>query len=207
MCYQLAKIPRRLVPFVKQWFHSTPGRSLYLRTSSSITQYEQPGQTLRGHSPLAHRFSIAMEWHHHSEAVDLATRTGCLDFNKAEFLHATSSIRNRTFKSNTIRAAFRCTGLILYDPSHVLHRLQEFGDKEPNISSSSSDMVSQSSSPTPFTTPLTIRTLQWQGTQLRERSPSPSMKYSLDKFIKGSLAQAHARAQTEDDLRQTQAAK
>jgi len=36
--------------------------------------------------------------HYNTEAVEQATRTGCSDFNKVEFLHALRSIREQTFK-------------------------------------------------------------------------------------------------------------
>ena len=55
--------------------------------------------------------------HYHAKAVDNATRTGCSDFNKVEFLAPITSIRHNTFKCNTIRSAFRLTGLIPYDLS------------------------------------------------------------------------------------------
>ena len=57
--------------------------------------------------------------HFHAEAIDAATRTGCSDFNKLEFLTALSSIREQTFKKTTVLSAFRQTGLIPFNPEIV----------------------------------------------------------------------------------------
>ncbi|ENI03184.1 hypothetical protein COCC4DRAFT_93927, partial [Bipolaris maydis ATCC 48331] len=40
--------------------------------------------------------------HYHKSAVEAATRTGCTDFNKVEFLYAIKGIRAATFKQRTI---------------------------------------------------------------------------------------------------------
>ena len=70
--------------------------------------------------------------HFHLEAVDAATRSGCSEFNKIEFLNAIDSIRSLTFKPTTIFSAFKETGIISFDPSIVLekhfdHELNEQG--------------------------------------------------------------------------------
>lgn len=44
--------------------------------------------------------------HFHTEAVEVATRTGCSDFNKLEFHSAISSIRQQAFKHTTILSPF-----------------------------------------------------------------------------------------------------
>ena len=49
--------------------------------------------------------------HFHAEAVGVARRTDCLDFNILEFFVALSTIREQTFKRTTILSAFRQTGL------------------------------------------------------------------------------------------------
>ena len=41
--------------------------------------------------------------HWHAQAVDHATRTGCIAFNKVEFLATIESLRAYTFKSRTIQ--------------------------------------------------------------------------------------------------------
>jgi hypothetical protein len=63
--------------------------------------------------------------HWHSEAVDYATRSGCIDFNKTEFLAAFEGFRQRTMKPDTIRAGFAKTGLYPFNPNIVLSSLRE----------------------------------------------------------------------------------
>ena len=63
--------------------------------------------------------------HFHAEAIDVATRTGCSDFNKLEFLTAPTSIHEQTFKKTTVLSAFRQTGLILFKLEIVLSKLNK----------------------------------------------------------------------------------
>ncbi len=100
--------------------------------------------------------------HYHALAVNHATRTGCRDFNKVEFLNSITSIRRDTFKTTTIQSAFRKTGLHPIDPKLVLDTLQEYQTTPPPLSSSTSyndDIVP--------TTPLTIRTLSRQAETIK----------------------------------------
>jgi hypothetical protein len=66
--------------------------------------------------------------HWHSEAVDAATRTGYILFNKVEFLAVIDSIRQQTFKRITIRSGWQKTGLVLYNPKVVLDKNSHDGD-------------------------------------------------------------------------------
>ena len=54
--------------------------------------------------------------------------------------------------------------------------------------------------------PLTVRSLKRQVECLQTAGLSPTFRRSLDTFIKGSLVQAHASAQAQEDLQNTQAA-
>ena len=63
--------------------------------------------------------------HFHAAAIDAATRTGCPDSNKLEFLAALTSIREQTFKKTTVLSAFRQTGLIPFNPEIVLSKLSK----------------------------------------------------------------------------------
>ena len=56
--------------------------------------------------------------------VQLATRLGCDDFNKVEFLNAIRSIRRKTFTEATIKASFRKAGLYLLNSNLVLLKLK-----------------------------------------------------------------------------------
>ena len=64
--------------------------------------------------------------HYHAKAVDYASRTGCGDFNKLEFLAVISSIRQQTFKRNSILSSFRECGLVPHKPSIVLTKVYEY---------------------------------------------------------------------------------
>jgi hypothetical protein len=73
--------------------------------------------------------------HYHGEAVDEATRLGCSNFNKVEFLASLSAIRQKTFVKKSILSSFRKKGLILFDPPIVLNKMREkkwAGEKEGN---------------------------------------------------------------------------
>ncbi len=94
--------------------------------------------------------------HWHAKAVDDATRTGCIDLNKVEFLSALDTMQQKTFKRTSILSGFRCTRLIPYNPEVVLSKMREnqpFRPLTPDVPSSSADW------PNIFNTPLTIRTL------------------------------------------------
>ena len=61
--------------------------------------------------------------HYHQRAVESASRTGCINFNKVEFLHAIKTIRDETFKKTTILSAWEKSGLIPYNPEIVYRKL------------------------------------------------------------------------------------
>lgn len=65
--------------------------------------------------------------HYHVEAIDAAVRSGDAEFSKVEFLARITTIRKQAFKKNTILSSFRKTGLIPYNPSVGLNKLQEVG--------------------------------------------------------------------------------
>jgi len=141
--------------------------------------------------------------HYHAEAIDKATRTGCSDFNKLEFLSAITSIREQAFKESTIISSFRRTCLIPYNPAIVLSRLPEsvyVPSYDPPVT------------PPPiytenFSTPKTIRSLARHAQFLQSCDPiSPTFQTTLQQYIKGSLAQGHAGAQAYKDLENTHAA-
>lgn len=138
--------------------------------------------------------------HYHAEAVDAATRTGCSDFNKLEFFAALESIRNETFKKETVQSAFRKTGCIPYDPSIVLQRLQEYANNTPDRAVTPESQTD----PPMIQTPRTVRTLRRQGDYLLDAHPSsPTYRNRVDKFLKGSLIQAHSGALAAEELSHT----
>ena len=139
--------------------------------------------------------------HYHAEAVEKATRTGCSDFNKVEFLHALRSIREQAFKKNTILTAFRKTGLLPFAPEIVLKQLPP----RPTTPSPSTPPSLGSPSPSSPHTPLTIRSLKRQRSILEEVTTdlSPTIQRRLKKFMHGSLVQAQLGAQAIEDLEHT----
>ena len=84
--------------------------------------------------------------HHHSEAVEAATISGCQKFTKDEFLASLTSIRTKTFKPSTIHLGWRLTGLWPYDPDIVIDQLVDY---EP------SPILSEESTSTHDSTPKT----------------------------------------------------
>ena len=141
--------------------------------------------------------------HYHAEAIDKATRTGCSDFNKLEFLSAITSIREQAFKESTIISSFRRTSLIPYNPDIVLSRLPE----SVYVPSYDPPVTPPSIYTENFSTPKTIRSLARHALFLQSCDPiSPTFQTTLQQYIKRSLAQAHAGAQAYKDLENTHAA-
>lgn len=58
--------------------------------------------------------------HWHAEAVDAATRTGCYNITKVDFLASLQSIRRQIFEKNTVRSAFRKTRIIPWNPGPII---------------------------------------------------------------------------------------
>jgi len=152
--------------------------------------------------------------HFHAEAVEQATRTGCSDFNKIEFLAAIDSIRVQAFKHSTILSVFRKCGLIPYSTSIILSKLQE-STPPPTYHAYASTSPEHVQPQTPsrqrlskfVPTSRTVHSLKQHADYLWQADPtSDNFCISLNFFLKGSLAQAHSGAQAQDDLQYTQAA-
>jgi len=62
--------------------------------------------------------------HYYRQAVEIAMRTGCINFNTVKFLYALHQIRTAIFKSSSILLGWVKTGLIPYNPEVVLTRLR-----------------------------------------------------------------------------------
>jgi len=150
--------------------------------------------------------------HYHAEAIDSATRTGCSEFDKIEFLNAINSIRSATFKPSTIISGFQKTGLIPLNPEMVLAKL----------SPAEQEATEGPHTPPPQTTnltstPQTIRSLRYHANFLRSEinsnfnseiglALSSTGTKALETFIKGSLVQAQSGAQAFAELTNTKAA-
>jgi len=139
--------------------------------------------------------------HWHAEAVDAATRTGCTNFNKVEFLAALQSIRLQTLKQSTILSAWKQTGLIPWNPDVVVDQIRAQAATQPRT-------------PSPLKTPplgivetpSTSAALRDLAMQLVEDEQLDLNNSTIRKFLKGSLKQAEAGNLALTHLSQTQAA-
>jgi hypothetical protein len=143
--------------------------------------------------------------HYHAEAVDAATRTACVKYDKAEFLDAIHDIRCETFKPSTIFSAFKKTGLVPYNPEVVLAKMREAASATPPATPQAQD-----AEPETPETPLTIRTLKrvcrdiWHDAAALDTPPS--FQHKLRAGLKGGLVQSQAGKQAFSDLEATTAA-
>ena len=139
--------------------------------------------------------------HWHAEAVHDASRTGCTDFNKVEFLQAIGSIRARTFKASSIQSAFRKTGIIPFNPDRVISQLLATPEQSRPVTLEAT--TPQSNLPTL----QSINRIRKQGaTLLLTNQESPSFRGKLEKFVRGSVVQASYGALVGEELGRTQAA-
>jgi hypothetical protein len=138
--------------------------------------------------------------HYHSEAVEAATRMGCGDFDKAEFLDRIDSIRQQTFKSSTVQSAFKATGLIPYNPDIVISKLREAAPG-PNIDAEPLSGLTAG-------IPTTIADLKTQGKELLRDAKNMSSDFQnrLKLVLQGGLALAQSGALAMDHMENTRAA-
>ena len=90
--------------------------------------------------------------HYHTEAIDNAVRLGDTHFSKLEFLAAFQTMRDQTFKSSTIRHAFKITGIVPFNPEAVLEKIR---DKQARLQAAAAPRT-----PSPEPLPLNQRTPQ-----------------------------------------------
>jgi hypothetical protein len=143
--------------------------------------------------------------HYHTKAIDYASHIGYGDFNKLEFLAAIGSIRQQTFKRNSILSSFQECGLVPYRPSIVLTKVYEYeAPQDPR----------RLSMPPPhlpgFTlepiTPMTDQALQRHADALKIATPSRKGVLK-EQFKKGALIIAKCSAQLRATLAENTAAK
>jgi len=140
--------------------------------------------------------------HYHAEDVEKATRTGCGDFNKSEFLDTIDTIHLQTFKPSTVRSGFRATGLIPYNPEIVISKLRE-ATLPP-----SQAVLTSGPSASPSSIPLTIPTLNAMGEelQLEAKELSSSFQHKVKLVLEGGLTLAQSGALAMDHMEHTRAA-
>ena len=137
---------------------------------------------------------------YHAQAVEAATRIGCGDLEKIEFLDQIDSIRQQTLKPSTIQSAFRATGLIPYYPSIVISKLREATPTPPPRS-----LQLPASGPS---IPLTIPSLKAQEEELLRdaRVMSPDFQMPLKLVLQGGLALAQSGALALEHMENSKAA-
>lgn len=139
--------------------------------------------------------------HYHAEAIDEATRTGCMDFNRLEFLNALPEIRRKTMKKSTILSAWKDAGLIPYNPDLVIAPLLSR-----NIKRYTPSPPRTPEPDSPDRHPVTIHSLERRAKYLQHPLSNPhssTYKRALDSYIKASLAKAHFGEQAFEDLSRT----
>jgi len=125
--------------------------------------------------------------HWHVEAVDAATRTGCTNFNKIEFLAALELVQFQTLKQSTILSAWNQTGLIPWNLDIVVDQI-------------CAQVAAQPRTPSPpitlplglVETPTTSVALRDLAMQLIDDEKLDLNNGTIRKFLKGSLKQAEA---------------
>jgi hypothetical protein len=101
--------------------------------------------------------------HWHAEAVDAATRSGCINFNKTEFLAAIEAIRASTFKPATIQKGWKDSGLCPLNWRKISWKIAQLNPQPSGLDAASDGTPEREQTPdrTPeIHTPSTIRTLQ-----------------------------------------------
>ncbi len=142
--------------------------------------------------------------HYHTKAIDHAVRLSDYNFDKLEFLAAFQSFRNKTFKTSTIKHAFKQTELVSYNPEIVLEKVRANQlTRALRISSSSSLPLLH----TPKESDSIIRhdrMLQKKLAKIRHYDGIDLIH--MDRFIRGSMTAAHTLDITVRDLQAIQEA-
>jgi hypothetical protein len=144
--------------------------------------------------------------HWHALEVDAATRTGCTDFTRVEFLNVLHRMRQKTFKQQTILHGWSVTGLIPYNPGPILSQLlyeNEMREERRREDRQTPSIHSSSA----IETPKTIRTITRYSQKILD-GPDLHSRFEerLDAFVKGSVAMAHLATELQQDLRRSKAA-
>ncbi|KAF2001566.1 hypothetical protein P154DRAFT_596129 [Amniculicola lignicola CBS 123094] len=125
----------------------------------------------------------------------MAVRHGTVDFNKIEFLHEISSIRERTFTKRTITSGWAKGGYFPWDPELVLSKLEQPRPSTPLLPSSP---PIPSSPVTPHDARSTLRLAYHISTKLYTETPIEPRH--IKRLVKTSVRNAYSLAQTTRDL-------
>ncbi|KAE8207419.1 hypothetical protein CF319_g9607, partial [Tilletia indica] len=153
---KMTKGSKRLLIFDGHGSHCTK-QFLAVCEDNNIIPFSLPPHSSHVLQPLD--VSVFQPYKHwHREAVDAATRTGCTNFSKTEFLAALNDIRIKALKPNTIKHGFRLTGIFPLRPDEVLVKFKAPAEDDPPTGSSSTSFQESPTSHLP-TTPRTIRSI------------------------------------------------
>ncbi|KAE8238179.1 hypothetical protein A4X03_0g8919 [Tilletia caries] len=178
---KITKGNKRLLIFDGHGSHCTKQFLEYCE-QSNIIPFSLPPHSSHILQPLDVSVFQPMK-HWHREAIDKATRSGCTNFNKIEFLAALTSIRKAMMQPNTIKAGFRLTGLFPFNPEMILVKF-------PEHSNDSGPATGSSSLPTAtISTPKTLRSLSRTVNVLERRN---DLSPTVIKCIRGAHIQAQA---------------
>jgi len=136
--------------------------------------------------------------HWHSKAVNEALRTGCTNFNQVEFLAEISTIRNKTFKTSTVKASWRETGLIPWNPAIIVEKFRARVVPPPT--------TPPPPEPPSDYTPKQLTSLIQRTRYIRQLPISPSVRRSLLPVLKAGLVAAEANELYQYQLAKTEAA-
>jgi len=131
-------------------------------------------------------------------AVNEALRTGCTNFNQVEFLAELQTIRDSTFKASTIKASWRETGLIPWDPATVLKKLRAREASPP--------ATPLPSEPASDHTPQELSSLVRRTTSIQQLSLAPDVRKILLPVLKAGVVAAETNELYKDQLAKTEAA-
>ena len=135
--------------------------------------------------------------HWHGEAVNEALRTGCTNFNQVEFLAQLWEIHENTFKISTIKASWRETGFVPWNPALVVEKLRTKG-----VPPATPPPTEPPSNHTPHELSSLVRRTHY----IQDLSLSPSLRRPLLPVLKAGLVAAEANELYKHQLAKTEAA-
>jgi hypothetical protein len=128
--------------------------------------------------------------HWHTEAVADSVRTGFDTFHRVDFLYALRKIRTQAFKPNTIRKAWKLTGILPFKIDIILNKLPTY--EEDTFSSSESDGFEHQYHITPQSIRQIRNSADYLVHSVRKFSSLITAEFplALEKYLKGANQQA-----------------
>jgi hypothetical protein len=136
--------------------------------------------------------------HYRAKELDILIRDGLINNTKIEFLVVIQQARKQAFKTATIQAAFRKTGLWPFQPSIVLQVVQERQAVRTPLPA-----VDPALNSSPFGTPVTLRQMKKLADKLSILAGGID---DVRKFVRGSIVTATELVQVKRNLQRTKMA-